>query len=91
MEGQIVNNQEKMKTQPERFLGNPATLTSEALVDPCFNCNETIYFALRDKDRTFSIGLTTILECLCFAEEQGEIPTLPNEWWNSVKNKYRFR
>ena len=84
-----MSNQEKLN-QTEMFLKNPAELTGEALVEPCVNCSETIYFALQDNERTFSIGLQTVLQCLRFAEEQGEVPKLPQEWWHAIIHKYRL-
>ena len=86
----MENHDNTLKTQPEKFFGNIAKPTGEALIDPCVNCNETILFAMRDNERTFAIGLTTILRCLHFADEQGEVPKLSEEWWIAVKKKYRF-
>lgn len=86
-----MSNKEMLKKQADDFLENLAINTGEALVEPCINCNETIYFALKDKDRGFSLGLITILECLRFAEEQGEVPELPNDWWISIINKYKLK
>lgn len=84
-----MENEEILKTKAGDFIGNQA-VTSEALVDPCSNCDETIHFALQDKNHTFSIGLITVLECLSFAEEQGEVPKLPSDWWISIVNRYRI-
>jgi len=77
------------ENQPEDILENDATLTGEALIEPCVNCNEVIHFVMQDNYHKFSIGLKVILDCLKFAEEQGEIPKLPVEWWQRVINKFR--
>lgn len=45
--------------------------------------DEKIYFLLRSEKNKFTIGLGDILECLRFAEKEGEVPKLPVEWWGS--------
>lgn len=55
----------------------------------CENCFEHVVFMLRDnKDREFSIGLTTVLECLAFAISNGDLPKLPISWLNNVDHVY---
>ncbi len=51
----------------------------------CDRCFEQVVFALKDKDHEFSIGLTTVLECLEFAISQGELPKLPRSWCSDVE------
>lgn len=46
----------------------------------CDNCFENVVFLLKDNDHEFSIGLSTVLECLIFAIQQGELPKLPQSW-----------
>lgn len=50
----------------------------------CENCFEQVVFMLKDKNHEFSMGLTTILECLKFAIENGDLPKLPLSWVNLV-------
>jgi len=53
----------------------------------CENCFEDIVFALKDSHgNVFSLGLSTMLECLKFSEKEGVIPKLPTEWWINVHN-----
>ncbi len=52
-------------------------------------CDDTLVFGLQDRYHPFSIGLMTILECLRVAEAEGQVPKLPDAWWNSVRNRYR--
>ena len=49
---------------------------------------DSIYFLLKDKIHEFTIGLSDILECLKFAEEKGEVPELPEDWWSKVEYYY---
>lgn len=44
-------------------------------------CDETLIFAMKDKEHEFSIGLQTILHCLWIAEKEGYVLKLPGEWW----------
>lgn len=46
----------------------------------CDNCCESVIFHLRDKDHEFTMGLSTVLECLMFAISQGDLPKLPLSW-----------
>lgn len=46
----------------------------------CDNCFERTIFHLRDKDHDFSLGLSTVLECLMFAVKNGDLPKLPRSW-----------
>ncbi|MDR1703899.1 MAG: hypothetical protein LBS19_04335 [Clostridiales bacterium] len=48
-------------------------------------CPEELVFAMRDKTHTFSLGLTTVLECLDIAVREGYLPQLPDEWWIDVR------
>ncbi|SDP01787.1 hypothetical protein [Desulforhopalus singaporensis] len=75
----------------ERILKNRANLNN--LKEPgqdawCENCDERLIFSLRDDHHEFSLGMRTILECLKFAEEQGEIPKIPRKWWNKISVRH---
>lgn len=50
--------------------------------------DEKIYFLLRSEENKFVIGLSDILECLRFAEKEGEVPKLPAEWWRKIWSMY---
>lgn len=52
----------------------------------CESCFEQVVFSLRDNHHEFSVGLTTILECLAFAISQGELPKLPRSWCADVEH-----
>lgn len=49
---------------------------------------DSILFLLKDSFHSFTIGLSDILECLKFAEEKGEVPELPADWWSKVQDYY---
>jgi len=54
----------------------------------CDNCFEQVVFMLRDNHHEFSIGLSTVLECLAFAITNGDLPKLPCSWCNNVENTF---
>lgn len=56
----------------------------------CENCCEKAVFLLKDKDHEFSMGLTTVLQCLEFAIENGVLPKLPNSWVGAVERAYNL-
>lgn len=51
---------------------------------------DQMYFVMKDQNHEFCLGLTDLLECLKFAEEQGEIPKLPGPWWIAVEDHYNI-
>ena len=52
---------------------------------------EQIFFEFEDQAHTFQIGLKTLLECLVFAIEEGELPDIDPSWWNAVCSIYGIR
>lgn len=46
----------------------------------CDNCCESVIFHLRDNEHEFTMGLSTVLECLMFVIQQGDLPKLPISW-----------
>lgn len=54
----------------------------------CDNCFEQLVFMLKDKEHEFSVGLTTILECLEFAILDGDLPKLSSDWIEAVQSRY---
>lgn len=70
-----------------------ATLANKASIEDiehpnCIECDEPLYFALKDNHHSFSLPLSTLLECLKFAEDEGVIPPIDSEWWVQVSNLY---
>ena len=68
-----------------------ARLAREEINDhmDCDDCTEDYVFLMRQGDREFGIGLTTLLACLAFAEREGAVPELPADWWVKVRNQYQ--
>lgn len=54
-------------------------------VTSCPYCLEELVFAMQDNTHQFSMGLSTILRCLAIAEQEGYVPKLPYDWWNSLR------
>ncbi|MGC7559835.1 hypothetical protein [Pasteurella sp. PK-2025] len=71
----------------ENVLQNEAKLVDSAKNKAYRQCDEVIVFALQDNYHQFSIGISTILECLKFAELRGAIPPLPETWWDETKTR----
>lgn len=70
---------------------NRATLRPEGHKEVlCPHCDEPLVFGMKDKFHEFSIGLTAILECVVVAEQEGYIPTFPDEWWILLIQRYPF-
>ena len=47
-----------------------------------------LYFLLKNNLGEFTIGLKEILQCLQYAEKQGEVPHLSEDWWKEVQKIY---
>ena len=73
--------------QHDKVFFNRAKVTKTEQIN-CEKCFEDIIFALRDNYHEFSIGLSTILECLKHSEREGIIPPISDEWWIDVYNNY---
>lgn len=55
----------------------------------CDNCFEHMVFMLRDNQQhEFSVGLSTILECLTYAIGTEDLPKLPLSWLDAVDHVY---
>lgn len=54
----------------------------------CENCFEQAVFLLKDKKHEFSMGLTTVLQCLEFAIKNGILPKLPRSWCSDVEHAF---
>lgn len=66
--------------------GNPAAGCEEA--GPGRRCDGVLLFAMRDRHHAFTLDLETVLGCLRIAEHEGDLPELPDEWWNRVLTRY---
>ena len=68
-----------------------ARLARRRIIDhmDCDDCTEDYVFLMRQGDREFGIGLTTVLAALAFAEREGAVPELPADWWVKVRNQYQ--
>jgi hypothetical protein len=69
------------------ILDNRAVLDPGDTQDSSVNEEEMI-FALQDRHHQFSMGLSTVLQCLRMAEREGGVPDLPEDWWIQVKRRY---
>lgn len=72
-----------MNKHEYEVLLNRAILDSAELPE-CNQCDEPIIFSLQDNHHHFSINLSTLLECLKFAENEKVIPPIPETWWNEI-------
>ena len=70
----------------EIFFNRADIKDSEQIV--CQDCFERVVFMLRDKDHEFSIGLSTVLECVMFAIKNGDLPKLPSSWLKDIDYAY---
>ena len=71
----------------KEIYGNRAELQRDQQPKDCTAfecCDEELVFALKDRYHSFSIGFSTILQCLAFAEKEGYVPKLPDDWWIKV-------
>lgn len=74
-----------MKNKDQRILENRSSLVSSKGDEVfCEDCGELLVFGMQDKQHTFSLGLSSVLECLSIAERDGFVPKLPDEWWVQV-------
>lgn len=52
--------------------------------------DDYMVFAMQDKHHQFTLGLSTILECLHAAEQEGAVPALPESWWLALSTRYNL-
>lgn len=81
----------KLTEKESKALDNRAELKTRGVQDhsDCEDCLEEYIFQMQDKYHEFSIGLTTVLSCLAFAQQQGAVPPLPEDWWIEINNRYQ--
>jgi hypothetical protein len=75
-------NHDEVLNNRAQLSGAPATETDAQ------SCGHHLLFALRDKHHEFSLDVVTVLQCLQFAEDQGAIPVLPEDWWIAIRGRY---
>lgn len=47
----------------------------------CDNCNESVIFHFKDNNQNdYALGLSTVLGCITFAIQCGDLPKLPMSW-----------
>lgn len=71
---EVLNNRSKLQQADEK-------------TEFCAKCDNPVVFRLRDNYHEFTLGLDTILQCLHFAEEQGAIPPIPDDWWYEMTGR----
>lgn len=49
---------------------------------------DPVLFEIPAKGQYFTIGVTDMLHCLKFAEDEGYVPKLPENWWADTAQKY---
>lgn len=78
------------KEKTDEIYTNRAYLEKKEMIDhtDCEDCLEDLVFAMADKHHSFTIGMTTILECLSIAEQEAQVPKLPSDWWQSIYDRY---
>ena len=74
----------KMDTNNHQEMNERSVGLEKAEEIACDNCCESVIFHLRDKEHEFTMGLSTVLECVMFAIEQGDLPKLPMSWLADV-------
>jgi len=75
--------------QHDEIIENRAELTQPGgrlMENGC--CDGELVFALKDHHHQFSLGLKTVLHCLAFAQDEGVVPALPEDWWVAVRGRY---
>lgn len=66
----------------------PVAKTEGLIVDDNPEKEEHFYFHLKDSVHEFTMGLGEIIRCLKFAENEGIVPNLPDDWWSAMYASY---
>lgn len=75
-----------VKSLPEARLREPGIFDHNT--DPMHDCMEQYEFRMRRPGRDFTMGLTLVLTCLSYAEQQGVVPQLSPDWWIRIRRVY---
>lgn len=62
----------------------PVAKTEGFIADDNPEKEEHFYFHLKDSAHEFTMGLGEIIRCLKFAENEGIVPELPDDWWSAM-------
>lgn len=81
--GKVMNTEKEPK---EIFFNRAEAESGERM--SCDNYFESTVFLLRDSTHEFSLGLSSVLECVEFAIKNGDLPKLPKSWCKSVEDTY---
>lgn len=60
----------------------------DVIVSASSNTNESVWFHMQDSAHKFKIGLGDIVSAINFAEDQGLVPELPDDWWLAMSVQY---
>ena len=77
-----------MDMEQEKTFENRAKFQEKTEEPYCQSCGEELIFGMKDNYHEFSLGLSTVLECLFVAEQNGSVPKIPSEWRILVFNRY---
>ena len=86
MKRKTVNHDEILKTRAALAAGGERIKAND-----CERCEDPLLFGLKDRNHEFSLGLSTVLECLKLAEKEGAVPKLPPDWWWRLEDRYRLK
>ena len=50
--------------------------------------DEHTFAVVGDEKGKFFVGLSDILQALAFAEDEEEVPEIPEEWWEEIGKLY---
>lgn len=76
------------KVIEDNQLPETAVLQEEVVEEYDLEARDHLWFGLKIGENECKIGLSDILRCLKFAEEQGEVPKIPSEWWSHMAGVY---
>lgn len=69
-----------MDTKNHQKMNDNKVNLEKAEESVCDSCCESVIFHLCNNEHEFTMGLSTVLECLMFAIQQGDLPKLPLSW-----------
>lgn len=76
------------KSSQNETLGNSSPCSTEDMECRCGYCEGQSYFELKDNRGLFGLPLSTLMECLAFAEEKGAIPPIDPNWWLEASSRH---
>lgn len=71
------------KSHYEELYKSSVSLT-EGEEQCCDKCCDPVIFHLRDNYHEFTMALSTVIECIVFAIQNGDLPKLPLSWLEDV-------